>query len=348
MSSWILPNDVLATNNILDSRAIGSQPKRKAELPGDGLSVQWGRGKQDDSRSNCKACLSRWIGQLTDEHSNSDITLEGLYASFRISSWGSIHPLSYWENRIQEDIAKGMVIDAQTRSPVMRPVIVIGTWKLSRSVTITAFFLSPAISTSIQRVSSIPEDVVSRAMDYVYVESPSSSMKDNVSITKSYGPTKMSGRLACSVANVIESNVAFSDYSKEITTPTSLHLGCSKLLYFIQHGSKTYTCTTSLSTLEKFRLYADDSINTVFDGFMSLSIYSDTARRNSVTGMGRRPSDSSSSCVRLLVDGNLRFLGKVHAVAKTFRDFHNLIQLSMATTERASSIVGSLRILSST
>lgn len=308
MNSWSLPREVLTNNGLPSNSNISrAQPKRRVELPGNGLSVQWGRGKQDSSRTNCEASLSRWITQLTNDQDNDDVTLEGLYANFRISSWGSIYPSSHWENRIQQDIAKGMVIEAMKTNAITRPIIIVGTWKLCKSVTVTVFFLSPAVSSSVQKASSLPEDIISHAIDHVQVESPSSNMKDNVCITKSYGPMKMSGRLVCSVANVIESNPTFKDYSQEVTAPISLHLGCSKLMYFIQHDHNTYTCTTSLTTLEKFRLYADKSINTMFDEFMSLSIYSDSARRNSIPGMGKRSNEFSNSCIRLMVDGNLRF-----------------------------------------
>ncbi|KAJ3382892.1 hypothetical protein HDU92_004520 [Lobulomyces angularis] len=348
MDSWSLPVEILISDKLSLNENLKSIPKHKDILPGDGLNAKWGRGKQEESRINCKMCLSIFSNQLGNNNVSRNPSLEGLYTNFRITSWGTIYPFNTWEDKIYRDVARGMVIEQLKYHSANRPIIIVGTWKLCKSATVTVFFLMPAIATSSWSIPSITDDIIEHVRSYLNVESPSSNMKDNICITKSYGPTKIAGRLACSAATILESNPIFHTYATELHTPVSIHLGCSKLMYFIHHNSNTYTCTTSLATLEKLNLYGGQTINMLFDEYMSLSIYSNSARHNIINNIRSIPSKSSNSCIRLIVDGGLRFLGKPHAIAQSFRDLHNLIYISMSNNERASSIIASLRVLSST
>ena len=95
------------------------------------------------------------------------------------------------------------------------------------------------------------------------------------------------------------------------------------------------------------RLYRESKISMLFDDVMSLSIYSDSVRQRDARGIKSKFDNSSNICIRLMIDGNIRFLGKPHAVKSCFRDFHNLIHMSMMTLDKAISIVSSLKVLSS-
>ncbi|KAJ3220940.1 hypothetical protein HK099_003899 [Clydaea vesicula] len=195
MNSWSLPAEVLISNKLSLSENSKSASKHKDILPGDGLNAIWGHGKQEESRTNCEMCLSIFSNQLGNNNIDGNPSLEGLYANFRVTSWGTIYPFNTWEDKIYRDVARGMVIEQLKYHNANRPIIIVGTWKLCKSAIVTVFFLMPAIATSSWSIPSMTDDTIEHARGYLNVESASSNMKDNICITKSYGPTKIAGRI---------------------------------------------------------------------------------------------------------------------------------------------------------